>query len=357
MKGQEFVTQLAREDMPDPAQVRARAHRQAAPERPRVRRLSLAAVFLALSLAFAGVVYAVAPFVLDRFDPGGMVELIFVPYDDPDYWDMAVSVRSTVPVFQSPNVRPLYRFIFFYDHVRTFPPDWTAEINAMLAGQLFTADGSPFPYDLISRPSYFYHQERRIYSDSFRVDTRGHDLFNYLGEEIGSIRAVMQYERFTDVEILTLSEYNQRLGYIHTAEEVIAVLGAPFRLPTVHLHHFSEPLFHITPQNWVHILFLSPDRWRHEALLITIEPLRDTDTAPIVHYIPGGAVQRFYATTTPVYKVTGFTHATQFIWENDGLLYRLIPPTRLLGEFLFGGEFVYYFTHDEILAIIGSMVR
>jgi len=367
MKGNEIIHEMNKAKMPDAEQVRQACHATQSTTvwntqsetrgwlGLRRMRLGVAAMVAVVTLVFAGsAAYAVGVAVGiigagQRLETGGSTTYVFVPRDDPEYlanWDSAI---HGMPIYISVQVdSPWYanaaggRFL----------PDDAHVINAMLDGMLFLADGNPFPYDLLVYDNP--HGFEDDFWQRYTADTRGHALYDANGGYIGSIRVWEQRGELIDIEIQTLSNLMGYLGYHDTLEDALYALGTDFNLPTVHIDAFSAPVFNVWEgQQSVAVFFLYENSIGTAGhIRLHMEAAR-YDGSPIWERRFPGEAAHFIIAGTDVYQITGEQYATYFLWEHEGIIYRLFPPFSLADE----GETLMYFTQGQLYELIASMIE
>ena len=343
MKGKEIIHEMTRAKMPDTEQVRATCHAaqremawdtEAQSEASgrfglRRMRLGMAVIVAAVTMLFAGTaVYAlgVAVGIIgagERLDVGGEFEYVFVAPDDPEYlamWDDAFH-SALVYVVNDPSIP-----------WRQNPGDFSyrAErahrINALLVGQIYTADGAPFPYDLFVPHDNPFNFEG-VAEIWYRMDTRGHVLHNADGEQIGSIRTWEQHDVILEMRILSLEAHIRQEAFANTFEDVTRLLGTSVHLPTVHLEAFNAPVFSVCLYSrWAVVYFVRPGtQGSYAHIRIRFENARVGEYPLFQRIFPGTATHHIIA-DTDVFEISGNQYATYFMWEHDGIVYRLYPP-------------------------------
>ncbi|MCL2363424.1 MAG: hypothetical protein FWC71_02035 [Defluviitaleaceae bacterium] len=333
MKGNEIIHEMNKAKMPDAEQVREACHEaqhatvwntEDAKEPSgrlglRRMRMGVAAMIAVAAVLFAGsAVYAYSAgliFAGGRLETGGRTTYVFVADDDPEYLERWENAYGSALIL---SVNHPYIPWYFNLNDRAFDPPRARRINALLSEQLFLADGSPFPYPLIVPGPHTWHI----------VNTRGHELYNAYGEKIGTIRTWEQNNEILELRFLTMDEHLAQHGYTCTLEDIQHALQAQVNLPTVHVDDFYAPLFRAWPgQKTASITFVHPNaQVPAEHLLLRVESLHADNNIASEWMRPGEAAPRIIADTT-VYKITGGQYATYFLWEHEGILYRLFPPT------------------------------
>lgn len=388
MKGKDIIGEIARTKMPDTEQVREFCHQAQAqttqtapclPAKQGFRRLrwSTVAIAAAAMLIFAGAAYAAGAAIYERFfsfadegivvkdsfHPGGAVIYELVQPDCPEYielWEGAIVTFNSF-IYISPNAYYTPGVRFGTSH--RFSENEAGIINRLIAGKIFIADGSPFPYDLLvqfdselltwfRRPIYSFDGDRITESDDdylFAFDNHGHLLYNVYGEEIGAIWVSIEDGRIINVRLETITQLKAERGYNDTFESAAEILGAELRLPTVHMEGFDPPMFRARGSS-ASVIFLNASDVPFGRIWIAIE---QTSNTPHVRRMAAEALQVEIAGTT-VTKVFGERYATYFTWNHDGLVYRLYPPMR---RCVVTGQGVFAFTDAQLYEIIESMIR
>jgi len=351
MKGQDLVNRLARDGMPDLEQVRENCHRQAAPQKPLVRKLRWStAAAIAACLVFATVVYA-ATVIMERFDTGGSMALTPVAYDSTEYQEQRASMFHMRPVYVSSHadefLPPFIRFVS-HEYFEGFDSETARMINEALAGKIFTADGTPFV--LMTTMLNMLNQEL------YRADAGGNVLYNADGDKIGMINTLTTFDgEFTAfgydgllwVEILTVADLERLYGFTATYEDALLHLRRNFRLPTVHIEGLNPPKFRLEgfaeTLGRVNIRYVSEGTF-FDDLILSVENIRDESIEPAHLYFAGEIIEFEIAGLT-IHKTASHTapSSSVFWWIYDELVYSLIPPATL--------------TDRQIEEIIRSMIE
>jgi len=374
MKGNKIINEMNRAKMPDIEQVREACHaaqntavwntstQSQTSGRFGLRRLRLGTAMLmaTVALIFAGsAAYAVGVAVGiigagERLDVGGRFQYVFVPAGDPEYLERWDAAFHALPIFITSHTGSPWHSLFYRsDGFETrFSAARAAWVNAELEGQIFLADGSPFPYDLIVEEAGQWIDEGLGAVQSYRADSRGHELYNADGEHIGIINAMEQHGVFQSVWIVTLAEHLERDGYINTLEEVEYALGATVRLPNRHLEDYAAPVFNASPgRSGVSAVFapLNEDGYL-QRIWMQFETVR-TDDTPWEHLITGQATLLEIA-GNPVYQITTANGHTHFTWEHEGIIYRLYLPFTFMYDVI-----TPVFSNQQIYEMIAGMME
>jgi hypothetical protein len=334
MKGKEIIDYIHKGKMPDVERVRENCLRQEAKGGyARRLRLSTAAAAIVACLVFSTAAYAVGAAIYNRFDTGGLLEIVVVPYDSPEYQEQLKNRTMGYPLYigRVSGVDP----IFWGQMKRPICEEVVYVVKEMLEGQLFGANGEPF--DLV------------VYNEGYYADARGHVLYNAYGCEIGTIylwyRNDDNLQMFFDrVEITTLADHEEQFGFNNTYDDAFAHLGRDFRLPTEHLDLFNPPVFSVWENSiGFSVRFLYHMYWiSGEDLYFIMSKARVEGTDPFPFYITG-EITGFEVAGVPVFKINEPQHAVNFNWVHDGLTYKFYPPS--------------FFTETQILDVIRSMVE
>jgi len=346
MKSRDLIKQLVREDMPDLEQVRENCHRQPMPQGQRFQKLRWSAVAVAACLMLATVAYA-ASVIIDRFDTGGSIRFISVPYDSPQLREQQENTIISLPIYLNSraNVLPRFTHAWVSDGER-FSPEDAQIINEMLEGKIFTADGEPFVLITAMHNQDLYH-----------ANAAGNILFDRDGYEIGAVRILTTWDgEMLQAYIATLAEFEAMFSYSNTFQEGVELLGQYFRLPTVHIEGFAPPLFRLDYWEnyetgevfrWVTVRYTKDDVFLLRDLILIVETERSELSEPLsVFYITAEITEIEIAGITVTKMLyAGYTDSVSFFWIYDGLVYRFLPPS---GEFAFSA--------GEVAEIIESML-
>ena len=348
MKGKELIESIISEEVPTAEEIRTHSlyHQPEAKYRP--LRMAKVAIALAALFVFTTAAYAVGSYIYrQRFDTGGGWEYVVVPFDIPEYQERLAG-PSFVPIYFSPNHEEIRRIAVLPDR-NSHDSETAHAIMELLDGLIFTADGHPF--DLMLPATEWYPPGRyRPYL--------GHALFTPDGYEIREIYIRVLFHSDTGMEVLgaaiqtfegkgivhgDVCDFSYALARrdetTHTLDEVTEFLGRDLRLPTVHVEMFEPPVFHInrfiledgTESGYVSVRFRGCEHYSD--LLLFLSPVRSEDATPREVLLADGEITVFDEVAgVTVYKVTGFWHATHYIWAHDGFVYTLYPPFVLYGR-------------------------
>ena len=360
MNGKDFLNRLAREKMPDPEQTRDQVRTRyeaegvaSAQHGSFFKRLQwrMAVLIAAASLIFAGAATAVGIATSERIehvDVGGSAKIILLPYDCQEAREYIRSNLMTMSsIYISPNANSGRHFL----GALTSTND-ALRMNEELAGQLFLADGSLFPYVFVVGSAGL-----------FQGDARGHALFDANGNEIYEIIAWRIDNGPLELQIETVVHHEMRNEWENrnaSFEDAVTALGVTFTLPSMVADTFHPPTFHVinlhTIRGWVQVRYIELERNNDTTssrdIVINIEPLRTDDTNPFTHIIPGNAEALENAGTT-VYRITAYRRSPSYVWAHNGLAFELSPPSS--GFMAWGSQ--YLFTDEQIYQIIAEMLQ
>jgi len=347
MKGQEIINHITHEKMPDVQQMREICLTQPVQAKRHFKRLRLstAAAIVAVFVIFASVAYAIVDRAYQRVATGGMWDIVLLP--DDDYGRQIYQERN--------EGRRTGHHVYWALGGNIYTGRINAEaarfINQQLEGQIFASDGSAIDFELaVSLPGI-------LSFGRYHLDDRGNTLYTADGYPVGSISLFRTNDNeLYSVAIRTQAQEEEIRGFNSSYEEVRAVLGKALRLPAVHIDKFQPPCFdlrdmwpHLPEPGWhVSVRYTINeitgifDFCRYE-IRIFIENTRGEDGPPLLtmYYLGGEAIARYIAGVT-VYELNIPDHMLHFVWEKDGLAYRLTPSP--------------VFTHEQIMEVIYSMV-
>ena len=362
MTGKEIIDGLVGEEIPTAEEIRSHAFVHGEVKKYRPLRLVKAAIALVALLVFSTAVYAVGSYIYrQRLDLGGSWEYVVVPEDCPEYAAELVDRTVFFPIFVSPN-HP--------SQSASATGVGSANIGAVrdfMDGQVFDADGITPPAN--------------------SMNLRGQTLYDADGYEIMEIYlTICSRNRPLRIGIATF-EHNPG-GYLglwgcSNLYEAIAQMGREFRMPTVHLEHFSPPTFSMFPsrpvedgvpivRDGVNVRF-EGDRDISDWTVV-VAPARGDYIAPREILRPGGEITEFYEVNgVVVYRISAVNYATIYTWVYDGLVYstarpvmrrnnpnpvEIVPIEAACGAIIYSQiqEPYFAFTDEEMREIIRSMI-
>jgi hypothetical protein len=287
---------------------------------------------------------------------------------------MAVSKDDYINVsgFSLPWV--IYNNIENTVSIQRFDPETAHMLQKLLADKVFAADGGPI--DLI-----FFDLE----TGEYYFDDGGNTLYDEYGSELSDI--YYQYH-FRDSGGEMMSEGEMRVGVTTRVyresiqkmvepgetitsdyDEAARILTKDFRLPAVYVEGLEAPVFTvydmalmadlISNNVFVDVLFKG-----EPGITFRVEFFRDRDeeerlhVRPPAYYIESAAEQWVIEETGTIVYIVRFlndfivsgvaTQYIEFIWEHDGLLYRLVQMPNDENPF---------FSDEQLKDIIYSMIR
>jgi len=354
MKGNEIISRITQDKMPDIRQVRERCLSQPLRKKSTKRlRLSTAAAIVAAFLVFATAAYAVADY--RRVETGGAWDIVILP--DDDYGRQIYHERNEGRRYGY----SVYDALRDNMYIRRINAERARFINEGLAGRIFTADGTAIDFVLaVPMPGLLNFGRHHL-------DDRGNVLYTAGGHQIGTIILFSTRDgELYSVDIRTKEEEEAIWGFNSTYDEVMKAFEGAVRLPTAYAEMFQPPVFNL--DSWqVHLHdderrvveggtatratirfniaeLSSIFDWCHDGMSIVIERARGEYERPswTMYYLGGEAIPHDIAGVT-VYELNLPETATHFVWTYSGLAYRF-SPSRL-------------FTHAQTMDVIRSMIE
>lgn len=313
-------------------------------------------IFLLLAVVFLVACGSGEP---ERFVPPED-EYIFAPVPENEYMPVVENLSEEAwnwLIYWSPNANTPETFFWGAPGGSMFYPEAAHIIDELLDGLLFDEMGFPFHYELFQRTDVHYI-----------FDPGGHYIFDADLQEIGAIRVWFEDEAPVRVEILTVEEFEEREGFFESVEAAADAFGAEFRLPTVHMEIYGEPLIAPIHASWwgesdrLLVIYEAEELadviegWRRNGVLIIYIDHFDGDVEYIIEtYMSHLNLEPHGIADTIVYRLFHEDNGVvdRFIWEHNGLLYFFDTPHGFCGTYF---EPIVLFTLEEIFGLIGSMV-
>ena len=342
MKGKDLIENIIQEEVPTAEDIRANCLAWRPETRHRPLRLVKVAIVFAALLVFTTAAYAVGSYInRQRFDTGGHVEYVIVPFDSPEYQERLTG-PSYGPLYFSPNHEDSWRF-----PVQPSRASHSSEraqiIRDVLDGRIFTADGLPFDLMLPAGTGYRAYGGYALFTaDGYEIShiyvrEKFHDVMVY--EILGAVILTFEGTVCGDEDGRFAGHAAGMGQYRHTYEEAAAFLGRDFLLPSVHTELFEPPVFEVAALLTTEAICSGVVTMRlrgcgnNSDIMIFLEPIRDEDTAPRELLLADGEITVFDEVNgVTIYQVTGFWHSTHFIWTYDGIVHKMYSPIILRND-------------------------